>query len=187
MNHLQLFDTGDMQRSAYIDETGQYRYSLTRIWNNELPRLYWIMLNPSIADAEKDDPTIRRCISFAKQWDYGRIKVLNLFAWRATDPQAMFTHKRNGEDIVGPMNDDHFIGLKSISSVVGSRVFVAWGDCGKTKEQRDLVINRAAHVQNLVGETWCLGMTKSGNPRHPLYVPANVKPVIYPKQWRTIE
>ena len=187
VNQNQLFDMGGVQGSAIIDETGRYRYSLTRIWDKDRLRLCWIMLNPSIADEANDDPTIRRCIGFAQHWGYGSIEVLNLFAWRSTDPQAMFMHGRDGYDIVGHRNDGHISSAASISILSGSRVFAAWGDCGKTKEQRDLIINRAAHVQELFGETWCLGITKRGNPRHPLYVPNNIEPIIYHKQWRTIE
>lgn len=184
----QLFSTDRMLRSAYIDPTGRYRYYLRRIWDKSLPSLTWIMLNPSIADESIDDPTIRRCLGFAKQWGFGRIIVLNLFAWRSTDPQAMFMHHRNGHDIVGPQNDDQLvIPIARRAFDCNSRIFAAWGDCGKTKEQRELISDRAARVQELPGEIWCLGVTKKGNPRHPLYVPSNVEPIIYPKQWRPSE
>lgn len=84
--------------SAVISECGSYRYRLERVWEAEKDRVAFIMLNPSTADASKDDPTIRRCIGFAKAWGFGGLIVGNLFALRSTDPKALYGHK----DPVGP-------------------------------------------------------------------------------------
>src|SRR5271154_3410516 len=78
-----------MISTADISEDGLYRYWLTRTWDPTKPVLNWIMLNPSTADANKDDATIRRCMNFAKHWHYGGIAVYNLFAFRATDPKVL--------------------------------------------------------------------------------------------------
>lgn len=78
-----------MIKSAIISECGKYRYSLSRIWDENKANVLFIMLNPSTADGDVDDPTIRRCIGFAKSWGYGGIYVGNLFAYRATDPKEL--------------------------------------------------------------------------------------------------
>src|SRR5262245_19133112 len=99
-----LFQT----KEALISPCGLYRYWLTRTWDNSLRRVCWVMLNPSTADAEQDDPTIRRCVGFARSWGAGGIIVVNLFAFRASDPKALL----RAADPVGPDNDGHI--LKSV-------------------------------------------------------------------------
>jgi hypothetical protein len=88
---------------ATFDPTGAYRYALWRVWDGNRPPLVFVMLNPSIADAERDDPTIRRCLGFACAWGYGALTVVNLFALRATCPHTL----RRAADPVGPDNDEH--------------------------------------------------------------------------------
>src|SRR3546814_11714 len=78
-----------MQKGAIISECGKYRYRLWRIWDDTKPQCMFIMLNPSTADADLDDPTIRRCIGFAKSWGYGGLQVCNLFAYRSTEPREL--------------------------------------------------------------------------------------------------
>ncbi len=119
--------------------------------------MVFLMLNPSTADAEQDDPTIRRCIGFAKREGYGRLQVLNLFAGRATRPADLFAM----EDPVGPANVNH------IQTVVSSDqpIIVAWGAHPKAQqayEQFRQIIRFPAMR--------CLGVCKAGAPRHPLYV-----------------
>lgn len=87
---------------AGMSECGCYRYWLARCWDAELPKLVWLMLNPSSADAETDDPTIRRCIGFARTWGYGGIGVVNLFALRATDPRDIADESA----VLGAMGDE---------------------------------------------------------------------------------
>lgn len=82
---------------------GPYRYTLTRVWEEERPRVCFVMLNPSTADASQEDPTIRRCLSFARSWGYGSLEVVNLFAWRATKPTDIFS----APSPVGEENDHH--------------------------------------------------------------------------------
>lgn len=150
--------------SAILSHCGQYRYRLTRRWDNG-PTLCFIMLNPSTADAEKDDPTIRRCIRFAQESGYGGIDIGNLFGWRATTPSEL----TQIEAPVGPENDN--ILSKIISST--DCIVCAWGNKG-------VLLNRNAVVLAMIrsyGKTpSCLKMTSNGHPAHPLYLPAALRP-----------
>ncbi len=143
---------------AVISEDGRYRYRLTRSWDDTLPRMTFVMLNPSTADAEVDDPTIRRCIGFAQREDCGALVVVNLYAFRATDPKIML----RAIDAVGPENDAY---LADAFVSANGPVVAAWG----ANADR----GRASHVRKLAGATRLhhLGLTKDGHPRHPLYVP----------------
>lgn len=150
--------------SAIISECGRYRYRLERDEGDVLatrgPALF-IMLNPSTADAAEDDPTIRRCRSFAKSWGCSGIVVANLYALRATDPRELWLHS----DPVGPENDRHLQRL----AIEHDLVVCAWGANARS--------DRAATVRDMFSD-WgarlmCLGVTeRSGAPRHPLYVPS---------------
>lgn len=149
--------------SAVISPCGQYRYELSRPTSIATPitdSLLIVMLNPSTADAEIDDPTVRRCIRFARDFGAQEIDVCNLYALRATNPKALKTHP----DPVGPDNDAHLQRMADLHT----NVLCAWG--GKAPENR---------VREFVEMFWrkanllCLGTTKSGAPRHPLYVRAD--------------
>ena len=154
---------GDVQRSAVLSNDGLYRYELTRMWDNEKRAAVWIMLNPSTADDDADDPTILRCISFSKAWGYGGIRVVNLYALRSTDPAALKRHP----DPVGPLNDWH---IKLAAGYSSRPVIAAWG----TKAEA----SRAAAVADLIGpRLMCLVKTKHGHPKHPLYVKGDTQPV----------
>jgi hypothetical protein len=147
-----------MRRSAVIDSTGAYRYRLDRAWGHGGERLVFIMLNPSIADGLQDDPTIRRCIGFAQREGYSGLVVVNLFGLRATIPAELGTV----EDPVGTDNYQHI----STASETG-KVVVAWGSHPFAGKQA----SKVAWALSLGGRTlWCLGTTKAGAPRHPLYV-----------------
>jgi hypothetical protein len=153
-----------MKKGAIIDETGKYRYQLWRIWDESKPLAVFIMLNPSTADADEDDPTIRRCIGFAKSWGYGGIKVINLFAYRATDPKEL----SKVIDPVGIENNKYItMAVKEAGIVIA-----AWGTKGNYLcRQSDLW--EFEIVQNL----HCLELTKDGYPKHPLYLKADLKPI----------
>jgi hypothetical protein len=150
-----------MKGSAIISPCGSYRYSLSRVWDDG-PTLAWCMLNPSTADADVDDPTVRKCIGFAKRWGFGGIHVVNLFALRATDPREL----RIAKNPVGPGNSDALMKAFSRYPVV-----VAWG--GSIPRTRD-ADNAARSVRDSARrgprglEWWCLGRTRYGEPRHPL-------------------
>lgn len=147
-----------MIKSAIISECERFRYLLTREWDDHLPAICWCLLNPSTADAMKDDPTVRRCIDFSKRWGYGRLYLVNLFAYRTTYPKEL----KRTIDPIGP-NNDVYIGeaLDRCGIVVA-----AWGAHSDFSTRREAVGNR-------LPSAFCLGKTKSGAPRHPLYVRAD--------------
>lgn len=155
------------QRSADLSADGMYRYSLTRRWSPvPVPQFdLWIMLNPSTADAEQDDPTIRRCIAFSRSWGADGLRVVNLFALRSTDPALLSRHP----DPVGPDNDATLRSMAHVTRQLGGRVVCAWG-------AHPMAAERARTVRRLIGAAVCLGTTKAGAPRHPLYVRADTTP-----------
>lgn len=162
--------TAAIRRSADLSPDGVYRYSLARRWNEPMPERLpvldlWIMLNPSTADAEVDDPTIRRCIAFSRSWGADGLRVVNLFALRSTDPAALQRHP----DPIGPKNDATLELLARASRELGGRVICAWG-------AHPMATERARIVRRLIGPAVCLGTTKAGAPRHPLYVRGDVQP-----------
>lgn len=159
-----LFDAGppEMLRDAVISECGTYRYELIRRWDASLPRVGWIMLNPSTADASVDDPTIRRCIGFAKSWGYGGIVVRNLYALRATDPRELWKHPSP----TGPDNDTYL--MESVDEPI---TVCAWGANGR---RGDAVINALSDAGAALHH---LGLTKAGVPKHPLYLKSDLRPV----------
>lgn len=154
-----------MKRSAILSKCETYRYSLTRTWDPSKPRVTVIGLNPSTADGTKDDNTIRKCIGFAKNWDFGELVMVNLFAFRATNPADMM----KATDPIGPENDE-YLALVCDSS---KTVIVAWGNHGKHLNREKEVIEMLTKGYKL--ELMCLGKTMQGTPRHPLYVPYSVK------------
>lgn len=159
-----------MHKDAVLSECGRYRYLLTRGWDLDKPSVAFVMLNPSTADATVDDPTIRRCLGFARAWGFGRLQVVNLFAWRATDPAELV----ECGDPVGQETDGHIL-----EAVLQSRrIVAAWGaGVPKLYENRPAVVRRL--VYDAGGTVLCLGITKGGEPRHPLYVRGDTEPVRY--------
>lgn len=158
-------DDGRMVKSADVSDDGRYRWTLSRTWDRTLPRLGWVMCNPSTADAHFDDPTVRRCIGFARRDGYGGIDVVNLFAWRTAHVYELIDADRRGDDIVGePKN------RWPTRNLHVHRVVAAWG-AGPVNRWPD----RVGRVANVVPERgwWCLGRTANGQPRHPLYVRAS--------------
>ena len=156
-------------RGAVLSADGAYRYRLWRIWDPDRHPTAFVMLNPSTADASIDDPTIRRCMGFARSWGAGGLVVVNLYAYRATDPRDLMAAADRGIDIVGPENDAH---VRTVFSVVDAVVF-AWGAAtlgpGVARRVRDALPPRV--------EVSCLGVTKHGHPRHPLYLAATTQRV----------
>lgn len=145
-----------------------YRYSLWRTWGpivNDSQVVVFIGLNPSTADETTDDPTIRRCIGFAKRWGYGGIVMTNLFAFRATDPKAM----KAAAAPVGPMNDSVLIEEADKAGLV----VAAWGTHGTHNR-------RAEAVRSFLKGLHHLGLTKDGHPRHPLYLKGDIQP----QEWK---
>lgn len=152
----------DDRHGADLSEDRVYRYRLWRTWDAAKPTVAWLMLNPSTADESEDDPTIRRCIGFARDWGYGGLVVGNLFALRATDPGDLREHS----DPVGPENDAH---LQAICADA-DRVVAAWGAQGS-------LYDRASEVHQLLDvDLYALDTTRNGQPVHPLYQPADREP-----------
>jgi hypothetical protein len=157
-------------RDATISEDGVYRYELSRRWSVAVADV-WIMLNPSTADADVDDATIRRCMGFSRSWGAGGIRVVNLFALRATDPEQLRRHP----DPIGPDNDGAIALAVSLARIRDGRVIVAWGS-------HLMSVQRGRHVRDLVGgPLLCLGTTRRGAPRHPLYVRGDTRLVTWPQ------
>lgn len=159
-------------QTAVISDCGNYRYVLTRpseVARPDRGTALFLMLNPSTADAEVDDPTIRRCRGFAKAWGCNGLTVANLFALRSTDPEALLSNP----DPIGPANDGW---LRQLASEYGD-VVCAWG-------AHQMAVGRSIVVAQLLRQAgarlWCLGTTKQGFPRHPLYVPGD-QPLV---EWR---
>lgn len=144
-------------RDAVLSPDGTYRYTLTRRWGTG-PRAVFAGLNPSTADAAVDDPSTRRMIGFAQSAGCGSLTLVNLYAWRSASPAVL----RRVLDPVGPDNDAWI----ATAATEADLVIAAWGTHAGSE--------RAAAVLELLGHAtvWCLGRTKAGHPRHPLYVPA---------------
>lgn len=159
---LEEFKGKFSRSSAIISDCLAYRYRLDRVWDDRLQKVAFIMLNPSTADHNEDDPTIRRCIRFAKDWGYGGISVANLFALRATNPISL----RMVAAPVGPENDIHIMSVaKECREIV-----CAWGAHGGLLS-RDEAVSRMLTGRNTVS----LKLTKDGSPGHPLYIKADAK------------
>ena len=156
--------------NAIVSNSGTYRYQLQRDLehDNELTCLF-IMLNPSTADATKNDPTLRRCMGFAERWGFGRLEVVNLFSLRATDPARLCG--RPAQQLYGPEHWKHF----SRAVKRADRIVCGWG------------AHPACRLEGPSAAEWlhtgghkplCLGLTKAGAPRHPLYVKGDTVPYL---------
>lgn len=149
-------------RGALLSPCERYRYRLWRRWDVATPVMVWVMLNPSTADADVDDPTIRKCKGFARAHGYGGIIVVNLFAWRATDPKEL----SKVADPVGPENDEH---IKWAVRAPMATVVAGWGSDKSARR-------RAGHVRTLIRvngrDIKCFRKSAAtGAPWHPLYLP----------------
>jgi hypothetical protein len=149
-----------IEMGATFSPCRTWRYSLTRRWAHDGPLLMVIGLNPSTADETQDDPTIRRCIGFAKREGMTGLVMANLFAFRATDPRTM----RRADDPIGPDND---MWLSMLRDLCDLRL-AAWGVHGHYRDRARDVMERG-----LLSHVYCLGLTKGGTPRHPLYLAAD--------------
>jgi len=149
-----------MKTGASFSACRSYRYALWRQWARG-PRVLFVMLNPSTADDRRDDPTIRRCIGFAKSWGFGSLAVGNLFALRTPSPREL----AKSEFPVGTANDRCLRRLQRSAALV----LAAWGNHG-------ILYDRAAAVRRMLIDPRTLGLTGSGQPRHPLYVAARTVP-----------
>ncbi len=145
----------------------EYRYALWRWWDSEKPYAMFVGLNPSTADETEDDPTIRRCKRFAADWGYGGLVMTNLFAIRATNPKVMLAHSNP----VGPENNGWIRGLGEKAGII----VAAWGAHGGHMGRDRELLRRIDRVHHL-------GLTRAGNPKHPLYLRADTKPALFTQQ-----
>jgi len=154
-----------LKSEASFSPCRQYRYTLTRVWRSE-PCVMFIGLNPSTADETVNDPTVRRCMGFAASWGFGGMVMTNLFAFRSTNPEEL----KNTDDPVGPENN-----LRLREEAMKAPLIVAcWGGHGQYLDRaREIAVLLAPNVVH------CLGLTRRGEPKHPLYLPSNTKPVFW--------
>lgn len=157
-----LFEQIDrLSGSAEFSDCRKYRYCLARYFHdrpcNSKKAVMFVMLNPSTADADADDPTIRRCIGFARQWGFDRLLVANLFAWQATDPKEIM----RAADPIGPENDKFIERMTREAELT----VCAWGKDGS-------FMGRAAAVLEMLSFPMALKLNQDGSPAHPLYQPA---------------
>jgi hypothetical protein len=152
---------------ATLSPCGTYRYTLERHWGDANNLALFVMLNPSTATADQDDPTIRRCQSFARSWGYGGLVVANLFALRATNPKELYSHA----DPVGPENDATLRDL--MDSWFINLVVCAWGNHGEFQNRGDAVVTL---IRGRGRIPCALGLTKRNQPKHPLYIKGDTLP-----------
>jgi len=156
--------------TAIFSPCRRWRYILTRTWDPTKGICVMIGLNPSTADETEDDPTIRRCKRFAKDWGYGGIYMVNAFALRATDPKVMLAA---GANAVGPRNNEYLLEVGRVAEIA----VACWGAHGHhLGRQHDIRRMYAGAMLNL----YALGFTKDGLPLHPLYLRADTLPKLWP-------
>ena len=155
------------QTQAIFDATGRFRYWWIRLWDPELPTVNFILLNPSTADEHQIDPTVRRCLTFAARWGFGTVLLTNVFAYRSTDPRALY----HVPDPIGPAGDEYLVRAAQEAHV---RV-AAWGVHGGLRARHDAVLHLLkAHPLT------ALDATKDHFPKHPLYVRGDARLAPYP-------
>lgn len=156
--------------SAIYSNCETYRYALTRVWDDALPRLLYVMLNPSKATEAQNDPTIERCQRRATQLGFGGFCATNIFALRETDPAVMRRHPAPK----GP--DNSAIVLREASTA--DMILCAWGTHGAHQDQGALL---ETHLRQAGHQLHTLGLTKHGHPRHPLYIRYTAQPMPWPE------
>lgn len=165
MEQSKLFESQEQKAGAEFSKDRKYRYRLWREWNKTKPAVLFVMLNPSTADELVLDSTVSRCLSFAKEWGYGRLEVANLFALRATDPKEL----NKVEDPVGGVEND--VWIRWLSQEANLTV-AAWGTHGG-------YLGRDVAVWPMLKEPHCLAISKEGYPKHPLYLNSEIEAFPY--------
>ena len=151
-----------MITNANFSRCRTYRYALWRIWDTSQPFVLFIGLNPSKADEQNNDPTVTRCINFAKEWGFGGLSMANLFAYCATYPKDL----KKAKDPIGSANNRW---LSRLDKDAGLSV-AAWGNDGGFMGRSTLVRKRLTNLH-------CIKMNKSGEPAHPLYLKSGLLPL----------
>jgi hypothetical protein len=149
--------------------SGSYRYLLWRTWDETRPHLLWVLLNPNTADEQTDDPTLRRCIRFSREWQYGGLEIVNLFAFRTPHPHDL----HRVADPIGDENDQYL----TAAAARAAGIILAWGAKGAyLQRDRTVLALLSLHATQSL---YCLGIAHNGCPCHPLYRPRSTRPVPY--------
>ena len=151
-----------MQKEATISDDQIYRYKLSRTWDSTKSTILFIGLNPSIADETIDDPTITRCLNYAKDWGYGTLLMANLFAFRSTYPKDIYLT----DNPIGNENDNYILECVAQSDLV----VACWGNNGMYMDRENI-------IKELIPNLYCLKKNKNGTPHHPLRLPRNIRPI----------
>lgn len=159
--------TSYLESTAIISQDTRYRYALTRVWQEGENRVLFVLLNPSTADATKEDTTLRQCVFFAKREGFQSLEMVNLFAFRSTKPSAL---KQDYTLSIGPENDRHI----QRAATLAKKIIVSWGDFNSMG--RDQAVLR---ILRQYGDLYCLGVTKYGHPKHPCRLAHNVPVQLY--------
>ncbi len=167
--------------TCQISKDRRRRYTLRRVWDPGKPSVVWILLNPSTADAKKDDATIRKIVGFSDRWGYGSITVINLFSVRSTFPSEIPGLLEDHNESAMSFSRKEISILRN-SSTAAETVVVAWGNGSKASA---LVKARSEIVLDILGacvpaeRIKCLGKTAAGNPRHPVRLGYDTKLVAF--------
>jgi len=158
------------EAGAIFSDCEQYRYRLWREWDRSLPALGFVMLNPSTADHQADDPTISRCLHRAIDGKYGRLEVVNLFPLRSTDPDGLLAHP-------APLGDLPAVNDAAIMDAIDrcAMVICDWG-AHKAAPARAAEVLRIIRMCGRDALLYHLGLNQDGSPKHPLYVAAKTRP-----------
>ena len=152
-----------IEKSAIFSPCRKYRFLLERHWKREKGYALFVCLNPSTADENVDDPTVRRCIRFSERWGYGGLVVCNIFSIRSTDPKLLYQ-----TDLLEPVKENYEY-IQQYSKCA-SITIAAWGNHGH-------YLNRGKTVlRYFLKSPHHLGLTKSGAPKHPLYLKSSTIP-----------
>jgi hypothetical protein len=157
-----------MKKGATLSNCEKYRYKLWRIWDESKPSVMFMMCNPSTADAQIDDPTIRRCIGFAESWGFGGLYVGNLFAFRSKNPKDLL----NTAHPVGEYNAQHIYQMLEKCSMI----VTAWGNAKIVYK----IVKKNPNYKPLNGiKAYYIDLSKDGTPKHPLYLKGDLEPKQY--------
>ena len=166
MRKLHLIIERGQRGAALFSDCRSFRYALWRLPDDGRGTCLFVMLNPSTADASQDDPTIRRCIAYAKRWRYGEPVIANAFAWRSTDPSVL---RELGDTAIGVYNDQVIALLGKLSAIA----VCGWGAHGAIGD-RGVGVLRALERHQV--RPHALSLTAKGHPGHPLYLRGDLEP-----------
>ncbi|MGW7425765.1 DUF1643 domain-containing protein [Streptomyces sp. NPDC054813] len=159
----------EVRRSAVLSDCGQYRYLLAREWADTGKSAAFVLLNPSTADATTDDATTVRCIKYAQSWGCGALLIVNLYAWRATQPRDLAT----ADDPVGPENAAYLRAAAAVAEHTGGPLVAGWGTHAHPERVTDVLALPGMHRLST------LAVTQGGHPHHPL----RLREALTPQPW----